>query len=325
MNKDLTYRVFNSIIVVFVIAFVIYSCDSEATEIKTENTAGKINVKDTAVSTVPEVKEPVFLVRYEIDSFQTKAAIDSFKTKFSAEDQNIIFALNRMDSWRLKEGKSLVVPDTLTGDLMDYSPFPNSLEIFDSIPKAVLISRRVQAVALYEKGKMITWGPASTGKQSTQTPAGLYYGNYKAKRKISTINKDWIMPYYFNYMNREGIGTHKYSLPGYPASHGCVRLREQEAVSIYDWADQWKLNSNEQVVLQKGTPFMVFGDFDFEGPHPWLKLVEDPESNLLSPVELETLKSYVQEYFKDEKNFAAPGIEEKKISLPINTKLETIN
>lgn len=304
--------------------FVIYSCDSEATEMKTENTVVNKVEKDIITPATAVEKKPSLTVKFKIDSFETRVSVDSFKTRFSAEEQNIIFALNRMDSWRLKEGKSLIIPDTLTNDLMDYSPFPETLDILDSVPKAVLVSRRVQAIALYERGKLIKWGPASTGKESTQTPAGIYYGNYKAKRKISTINKDWIMPYYFNYMNHEGVGTHKYSLPGYPASHGCVRLREQEAISIYDWADQWKLNSNEQVVLKNGTPFMVFGNYNFEGTLPWMKLAEDPENNYLSPVELDTLRSYVETYFKDERNFAEPDAQEKEISLPVSTQIETL-
>ena len=78
------------------------------------------------------------------------------------------------------------------------------------------------------------------------------------------------MPYYFNFMNYEGIGTHEYTLPGYPASHGCVRFRNEEAVYIYNWAQQWKLDSKGQVVLENGTPFLVFGDYDFDHPSPWL-------------------------------------------------------
>lgn len=324
MNKDLTYRFFNALIILVVIAFVIFSCDSGATKIEPPEYSSKKEVKDTILPETPPKKEPEMIISYKIDSFATKAAVDTFKTRFSKEQQEIIFALNRMDGWRLKEGKELVIPDTLTDDLMDYSPFPRKLEILDSLPKAVLISRRVQAVALYENGKMINWGPASTGKKSTQTPAGLYYGNYKAKRKVSTIDKDWIMPYYFNYMNYEGIGTHKYSLPGYPASHGCVRLREQEAISIYNWADQWKLNDNQQVIQKNGTPFMVFGNFDFEGTPPWLKLAEDPKENFLSGAEMDTLRSYVTKYFQNERNFAIPQPPEGELSLPSSTEIETI-
>lgn len=325
MNKDLNYRFFNAVVILIVLAFVIFSCESGATEIEPPEYSSEKEVKDSVLPAATKEKKPEIVISYQVDSLNTKAEVDSFKTRFSEEEKNIIFALNRVDAWRLDPGDQLVIPDTLTGDLMDYSPFPNKIEILDSIPKAVLISRRVQAVALYEKGKMIEWGPASTGKESTQTPAGLYYGNYKAKRKVSTINKDWIMPYYFNYMNYEGIGTHKYSLPGYPASHGCVRLREQEAVSIYNWADQWKLTDNQQVVQKNGTPFMVFGNFDFEGTLPWLQLGEDRENNLLIPEELDTLRSYVEKYLKDDRNFATPEARKKEISMPLNTQLETLH
>ncbi|HER40435.1 MAG TPA: murein L,D-transpeptidase [Salinimicrobium catena] len=322
MNKDLTYRFFNALIILVVLAFVIFSCDSGAKEMGPPEYSSEDEVKDTILPTATKERKPELIITYKVDSLTTKTAVDSFKSRFSEEEQNIIFALNRVDRWRLDPGDRLIIPDTLTGNLMDYSPFPNKLEILDSIPKAVLISRRVQAVALYEKGKMINWGPASTGKESTQTPAGLYYGNYKAKRKVSTIDKDWIMPYYFNYMNYEGIGTHIYSLPGYPASHGCVRLREQEAKNIYNWADQWKLNGNKQVVEKNGTPFMVFGEYDYQKPSPWLGMAEDPKGNFLTVSELDTLRAYVDRYFKDDRNFEKT--EEMKLSLPSSTEIETI-
>jgi len=37
------------------------------------------------------------------------------------------------------------------------------------------------------------------------------------------------------------VSFHKFDLPGYPASHGCVRLPEEDAKWIYDWADHWTL------------------------------------------------------------------------------------
>ncbi|UJH92230.1 hypothetical protein LZ575_06620 [Antarcticibacterium sp. 1MA-6-2] len=55
-------------------------------------------------------------------------------------------------------GTSLVFPDTLLADFNKYAPFPASLGILDSIPKVVLISQRVQAFGLYEKGELIRWG-----------------------------------------------------------------------------------------------------------------------------------------------------------------------
>ncbi|MGB7785083.1 MAG: L,D-transpeptidase family protein [Salinimicrobium sp.] len=303
------------------------SCNGEAeTRSKTAFTkdASAVIEKDT-VKTEKEEKEPRKLVTYHLDSLGTKAAVDSFKTRYDKEQQSIIYALNRMDPRRLNAGDKIVIPDSVTAELLAYAPFPEELDLLDSIPKAVLISRRIQAVALYQNGELIKWGPASTGKESTQTPAGLFYGNYKAKRKISTIDKDWIMPYYFNFMNYEGIGTHEYTLPGYPASHGCVRLRNEEAVYIYNWATQWQLNSGGQVVLQNGTPFMVLGDYDFDHPSPWLDQADDPKANFFTSEEKQTISDYVKRYQNNAKNFEQNKTPEGELNLPPKTRLQTIN
>ncbi|MFV8838770.1 L,D-transpeptidase [Salinimicrobium soli] len=282
---------------------------------------------DDSLEVSNEIKEeePELYITYHRDTLRTKKEVDSFKTKYSDAEEELIYALNRMDARRLRIGNELVVPDTLTNDFLDYSPFPKRLDILDSIPKVVLISIRVQGVGLYENGKLKTWGPASTGKQSTPTPKGIYYGNYKSKRKISTIDKDWIMPFYFNFMNYEGIGTHEYTLPGYPASHGCVRLRKEEAVTIYNWADQWELDSREQVIKRNGTPFMVFGDYDHEKPRPWLSLASDPDATDLTGEEKETLRKYVTEYRKDNRNFApSQNLDQQMLAMPPEEGLETV-
>ncbi|HEY9185983.1 MAG TPA: L,D-transpeptidase, partial [Salegentibacter sp.] len=128
-----------------------------------------------------------------------------------------------------------------------------------------------------------------------------HYANFKAKRKISTVNSSWIMPYYFNFMNFEGIGIHQYTLPGFPASHSCVRLFMEDARYIYYWADMWQLKGNQ--LIKNGTPFIVFGTYNFNEPVPWLKLAEDPMANFINKEELDSLKSYVQAYNADSLNF----------------------
>ena len=259
------------------------------------------------------LEPPVFKTTYRLDSISNKEQLDSLKNSFSEEERELVYALNRIDAHRIKVGTELIIPDSLVTDLNLYSPFPKKLGLLDSIEKTVLISRRIQAFALYENGNLLEWGPVSTGKQSTGTPAGLYYGNYKAKRKVSTIDKSWIMPYYFNFMNFEGIGTHEYTLPGYPASHGCVRMYREDAKFIYDWADMWELESD--VIVQNGTPFMIIGEYDFKGVKPWLKLAEDNKFNELDPEEMNTIKVYAQRYKNDPLNFKFESLSENNIML----------
>lgn len=256
-----------------------------------------------SILVIEEIKEPEYIVTYHLDSLVNEVQIDSFETKYSAEEKRIILALNRLDETRLKVGTQVIIPDSLFSDLIHYSPFPMVFAELDSIPKTVLINQRIQGFALYENGKLIKWGPVSSGKASTPTPNGLHYGNYKAKRKVSTVNEDWLLPYYFNFMNFEGVGVHQYLLPGFPASHACVRLRMDDAKYIYDWAKQWELDQKGRTVIKNGTPFMVFGEYDYESPFPWQGLASDENFNKLTPDEIDVITQYVEDYMKDPLNF----------------------
>lgn len=259
-------------------------------------------VEDTLVIKT-EIKEPEYVLTYHLDSLVNEVQIDSFEIDFSTEVKKHIFALNRLDPSRLKVGSKILIPDSLMGNFNQYSPFPKEFEVLESIPKTVLINQRTQGFGLYENGKLVKWGPVSSGKASTPTPNGLHYGNYKAKRKVSTVNKDWLLPYYFNFMNFEGVGVHQYLLPGFPASHACVRLRMNDAQYIYEWAEQWELDKKGRSVAKNGTPFMVFGEYDYKAPFPWQRMASEIKSNDLTPEEIEVISKYVEDYKKDPRNF----------------------
>ena len=76
-------------------------------------------------------------------------------------------------------------------------------------------------------------------------------------------------------------------MPGYPASHSCLRLQEADAKDLYKWADQWILKKD--TVEIKGTPVLVFGSYDFSQPKPWLKLLQNPHALDIDVKELEAL------------------------------------
>jgi hypothetical protein len=79
------------------------------------------------------------------------------------------------------------------------------------------------------------------------------------------------MKWYFNFDNARGLSLHSYALPGYPASHACVRLLERDAIWIYEWGEGWTLTATGGIITQ-GTPLIVAGQYGFGAPPPWKSL-----------------------------------------------------
>ncbi|MGH9340204.1 MAG: L,D-transpeptidase [Acidobacteriota bacterium] len=204
--------------------------------------------------------------------------LKALRSELGDEQFEVVLKLNRRDSRHLGSGISLIIPDTV-GDLISHSPFPRRIDAAASVPKLMFVSLSIQAFAAYEYGELVRWGPASTGKQETPTPAGLYHVNWRSKRRVSTKNPSWIMPWCVNLHTATGIAFHQYKLPGYPASHGCIRLFKDDARWIFDWADLWVSSEEERAPRFFGTAVIVFGRFAYGQDPPWLKLDRDLSGN----------------------------------------------
>jgi len=199
----------------------------------------------------------------------------------------IVFKINRRDLKHLKEGETIIIPNRGDSE-MTYSPYPQHVTKLDSVKKVLFVSRRVQAFAAYDSGKLVRWGPTSTGKKATPTPAKLFYTNWKSLDTHSTVDEAWELKWYFNLDNLEGISLHEYDLPGYPASHSCIRLLSEDAEWIYYWADQWKLSGDRKTVAENGTPVVIFGDYAYGKTASWKKLAADPRATDIPEEELDS-------------------------------------
>lgn len=225
---------------------------------------------------------------------ENDSAKKALKEKFTEDERYIIYALNRVDAKNYNRADTLIIPNKILGDFLGYSPFPASVAILNDVKKIIFFSYSIQAYAVYENGKLIKWGPTSMGSKAKQTPTGLSFTNWKSKRAISTVKSEWILPWNFNIRNKDGVGWHQYDLPGYPASHSCLRLLDADAQWLYGWADQWILKDNA-TLLANGTPVIVFGAYPWGERRPWKNLLENPEANNIS-----------EEMLKDE---IAPNLE----------------
>ncbi|TJZ59832.1 L,D-transpeptidase [Sphingobacterium olei] len=222
------------------------------------------------------------------------SALAEFEKRYSEEQRQVILALNRIDRYHIKQADMLVVPDSVWTDLSVYSPFPPRLKELQEIHKIIFFSYPYQAFAVYENGLQVRWGPTSMGTQKDSTPVGLFFANWKAEEHISTVDDEWLLKWNFNIENEKGVGWHLYAMPGYPASHSCLRLLENDARWLYDWADMWVLEGEHDVKAQ-GTPVIVFGSYDFSQKGPWLNLPDDPDANTISEADLKReLESHLQ-------------------------------
>lgn len=161
------------------------------------------------------------------------------------------------------------MPAPLDADELAYSPFPLLWPDAARLPKVVLVYQPLQAFAAYENGGQVRWGPISSGRKDRPTPPGLYHLNWRSPGRHSTVNPDWFMRWYFNIDNARGISMHAYALPGYPASHACVRLLDRDARWLFEWGEEWQLDQQRTRVILWGTPVSIVGRYDFSAPPPW--------------------------------------------------------
>lgn len=90
-------------------------------------------------------------------------------------------------------------------------------------PVAIIVSLPEQLVFVYRNGIRVASSTCSTGKPGHSTPTGVFTILQKDKNHHSATYDNAPMPN-MNRLTWSGIALHAGNLPGYPASHGCVRL-----------------------------------------------------------------------------------------------------
>ena len=90
-------------------------------------------------------------------------------------------------------------------------------------PLLIIVSIPDQKVHVYRNGIRIAASTCSTGKPGHSTPTGVFKILQKDKHHRSSTYSNAPMPN-MNRLTWSGIALHAGNLPGYPASHGCVRL-----------------------------------------------------------------------------------------------------
>jgi lipoprotein-anchoring transpeptidase ErfK/SrfK len=101
-------------------------------------------------------------------------------------------------------------------------------------PLIISISIAQQKLRVYDANGLFAESPVSTGMPGHSTPMGVFSVIQKQKFHRSNIYSGAPMPF-MQRITWSGVAMHAGVLPGYPASHGCIRMPAAFAVKMYGW------------------------------------------------------------------------------------------
>ncbi|MTH96175.1 L,D-transpeptidase family protein [Roseibium sp. RKSG952] len=99
-------------------------------------------------------------------------------------------------------------------------------------PVHLLVSLEAQKIDVYRGTDLIRSAPISSGRAGYRTPTGVFTILEKRRKHFSNLYDDAPMPY-MQRLTWTGIALHQGQLPGYPASHGCVRMPRDFSRDLY--------------------------------------------------------------------------------------------
>jgi hypothetical protein len=167
----------------------------------------------------------------------------------------------------------------------EFNWFPDRSE---TGPIILIVSLPDQRVYVYRNGVRIATSTCSTGKLGHATPTGVFKILQKDKNHRSSTYNNAPMPY-MNRLTWSGVALHAGQLPGYPASHGCVRLPKQFAERIFGVT---KLGMTVVIADDKSQPEevahpgMVLGEYaarEFNAVDTAIKATEYSEAHERAP------------------------------------------
>jgi hypothetical protein len=149
-------------------------------------------------------------------------------------------------------------------------------------PLMAIVSIKSQHVTIYDADGWILRAPVSSGTTGRETPAGIFSVLQKDKDHHSNLYDDAWMPNMLR-ITWSGIALHGGPLPGYAASHGCVRLPYDFAEKLFD-----KVPIGMRVIIAPDDTEPV----EFSNPALFMP---KPQAIAAAPARAETLSREAQE------------------------------
>jgi len=216
---------------------------------------------------------------------------ETLKSRFGDRMLDVL-RFNRIDRRHVYRGLYLRVPTNLD-DIKDFNPMPATYPPAEKEAKYILIDLSEQFLGAYEFGLLVFSAPVATGNGSNCTPAGVFKitaadRNHRSSRYfMEKTRTQYPMNYALRFFtDRKGVDywIHGRDIPGYPASHGCIGLYDEEmqkkhyknpgnpllkdAKTLYEWVLSPVTKVNGLLVLRDGPTVEITGQAPMQDACP---------------------------------------------------------
>lgn len=203
-----------------------------------------------------------------------------------------VVRFNRVDRRHVYPGIYIKVPKRLE-DITDFTPMPRYYQPAESEPKFILVNLSEQFLGAYEYGRLVFSTPIATGEKGNETPNGEFRITAIDSQHISTLyfiektNTPYPMHYGLRfYITKKGVAfwIHGRDLPGYPASHGCIGLYDEQmqkkyygypknpviedAKILFEWVISPFVDDGKFHILKDGPKMLIIGNAPGTISHP---------------------------------------------------------
>lgn len=150
---------------------------------------------------------------------------------------------NRIDRRHIYPGVLIKVPKDLAA-IAGFTPMPRQYQPAEPVAKYILVDVSEQFLGAYEYGRLVFSAPISSGegKDDKETPTGRFTISAYDARHVSSLyfieNTEKLYPMHYALLfhtNNAGVAfwLHGRDVPGYPGSHGCIGLYDEEMQKQY--------------------------------------------------------------------------------------------
>jgi len=173
--------------------------------------------------------------------------------KMFGEDWQEVLRFNRLDRRHFIGGRSIKVPQRFE-ELRDFTPMPLTYQDAANEAKFILVDQTEMFLGAYEYGRLVFSSPLAVGIKGHRVPNGEFSIDAADRRHksnlytIEEIGRPYPMHYGLRFHVDKSLETtpsyyiHGRDLPGYPASHGCIGLYDEEMQVEYYRAHDRKVN-----------------------------------------------------------------------------------